>query len=325
MPPWCATPIERSRRAGTRTSGSCWATTRTTPGPTRVPGGGLRDVSGNTATERVVADAGQSRWRDGEFRDTDRRLLRHLHAATQRRGRRDTVGDGGLLLVRLRKHSFHLPRVVRNGSIAVGSHGHMAAERSRGDIGAVGRRVLASSAVLEGVAQLRHRNRAGADAPEPPAGAGGGRSGSGPDRTQPRLRAVGAARWTLRHVDDAERLDEDRRRERARVGRHAVSKSRNRANPASRYGVRGRRHVCRDQRRHAESSGDVRVDERPRIAGARHRRHATGRSVPGFGWEHPGQFHASQGGRGVAAGGPGIPNAAATSPTRGSDLDGRQL
>ena len=42
----------------------------------------------------------------------DRPLLRHLHAADARRGRRRRLGHRGLLLVRLRQHPLRLPRLA---------------------------------------------------------------------------------------------------------------------------------------------------------------------------------------------------------------------
>ncbi len=155
-------------------------------------------------------------------------VFRHLHLSDGGRMRRRGVGHGALLLVRLREHSLHQPRLDDGEPLAGGRDGDVASERSSEHHCDVDRVLLPPPALYERLARFRQRGRQrrsdGRDAAEHPAHPRGRWRGPRAERPQPLLRALVSARWALRHLHHAHGCDEEERRRRAPGGNGAYIK-----------------------------------------------------------------------------------------------------
>ena len=253
----------------------------------RVPGRDLRHVPRLPADLGVVAHLRQPRRGELQLpdraRERDRPLLRLLHAARGRPGRRCRVGDRGLLLVRLGQRPLRQSRLFRGRPHAAEPDDHLAAERPRRDRRRLDRRLLASPAVHQGRPRLRHRDRGHADAPEPGARPRGRRRRSGAHRAQPLLRAQLPDQRALRNLGDLEHRDAraQRRRRADHPGRRRrLLQACRRADAEPGRGLRGRGELGEAHRGRPGPSSHVHVDRRrARLAGARGRRRSHGCDV----------------------------------------------
>ena len=206
--------------------------------------------------------------------DADAARTTTFHAADGGRGGRRRLGHRGVLLVRLRQHPLHLPRLDESEPRrrAAPMLTWLAAAISRRRRAEWIDRVLAPSALQQGLARLGHRDRAARDARERAADPRGVRRRPGARRPQPLLRALVPDRRPLRPVRDA-RPGDDRRTAAtaAPTGDGAYKK------PPAAAAHEGAVYVVAGSSGQVDAGplnhpGDVRVARAARLDGARRRR-----------------------------------------------------